>query len=160
MSSIARQSGTPRTRPRAAMIEWIDPLMAGGNWMPELVQMAGGENLFGAAGIGTRLLPPTRMSSWCTLAASSWQERFTRCRCLSAVPAGASSTRCRAIASSSRRQSVFQSSRASHRRKSGNPRRGLSPRVVPGMKGKVGCATQPSQALRIEPLLRITRGFS
>jgi iron complex transport system substrate-binding protein len=32
------------------MIEWIDPLMAGGNWMPELVQMAGGENLFGAKG--------------------------------------------------------------------------------------------------------------
>jgi iron complex transport system substrate-binding protein len=50
MSSIARQSGTARTRPRAAMIEWIDPLMAGGNWMPELVQIAGGENLFGAAG--------------------------------------------------------------------------------------------------------------
>ena len=50
MSSIARQSGTARTRPRAAMIEWIDPLMAGGNWMPELVQLAGGENLFGAAG--------------------------------------------------------------------------------------------------------------
>ena len=24
--------------------------MAGGNWMPELVQMAGGENLFGTAG--------------------------------------------------------------------------------------------------------------
>jgi iron complex transport system substrate-binding protein len=50
MSSIARQSGTARARPRAAMIEWIDPLMAGGNWMPELVQMAGGENLFGAKG--------------------------------------------------------------------------------------------------------------
>jgi iron complex transport system substrate-binding protein len=32
------------------MIEWVDPLMAGGNWMPELVQLAGGENLFGVAG--------------------------------------------------------------------------------------------------------------
>ncbi len=50
MASIAEQSGAARTRPRGAMIEWIDPLMAGGNWMPELVQMAGGENLFGAAG--------------------------------------------------------------------------------------------------------------
>ena len=38
------------TRPRGAMIEWIDPLMAGGNWMPELVEMAGAENLFGAKG--------------------------------------------------------------------------------------------------------------
>jgi len=50
MTSIAKQSAAARTRPRAAMIEWIDPLMAGGNWMPELVEMAGGENLFGAPG--------------------------------------------------------------------------------------------------------------
>ena len=33
-----------------ACIEWIDPLMAAGNWMPELVEMAGGVNLFGEAG--------------------------------------------------------------------------------------------------------------
>ena len=50
MSSIAEQSRAARTRPRGAMIEWIDPLMAAGNWVPELVQMAGGENLFGLAG--------------------------------------------------------------------------------------------------------------
>ena len=37
-------------RPRIACIEWIDPLMAAGNWMPELVTMAGGVNLFGVAG--------------------------------------------------------------------------------------------------------------
>ena len=39
----------PGAKPRVAYIEWIDPLMAGGNWMPELVTMAGGTNLFGAA---------------------------------------------------------------------------------------------------------------
>jgi iron complex transport system substrate-binding protein len=50
MVSIAEQTGAARTRPRGAMIEWVDPLMAGGNWMPELVQMAGGEDLFGVAG--------------------------------------------------------------------------------------------------------------
>jgi iron complex transport system substrate-binding protein len=37
-------------RPTVACLEWIDPLMAAGNWMPELVAMAGGRNLFGAAG--------------------------------------------------------------------------------------------------------------
>jgi len=37
-------------RPTVAVVEWIDPLMAGGNWMPELVSMAGGVNLFGEAG--------------------------------------------------------------------------------------------------------------
>ena len=33
-----------------AFIEWVEPLMAGGNWMPELIEIAGGHNLFGAAG--------------------------------------------------------------------------------------------------------------
>src|SRR5262249_6138162 len=37
-------------RPRVAFIEWIDPLMAGGNWMPELIRFAGGVNLFGTTG--------------------------------------------------------------------------------------------------------------
>lgn len=37
-------------RPTVACIEWIDPLMAAGNWMPELVEMAGGRSLFGAIG--------------------------------------------------------------------------------------------------------------
>ncbi len=37
-------------RPRIACIEWIEPLMAAGNWVPELVTLAGGENLFGAVG--------------------------------------------------------------------------------------------------------------
>jgi len=36
--------------PRVACIEWIEPLMAGGNWTPELIEMAGAVNLFGQAG--------------------------------------------------------------------------------------------------------------
>ncbi|MDZ4685794.1 MAG: cobalamin-binding protein [Planctomycetaceae bacterium] len=37
-------------RPRVACIEWLEPLMAGGNWMPELVDLVGGDNLFGEPG--------------------------------------------------------------------------------------------------------------
>jgi iron complex transport system substrate-binding protein len=37
-------------RPRVAAIEWIDPLMGSGNWIPELVALAGGQDLFGAVG--------------------------------------------------------------------------------------------------------------
>ena len=40
----------PIDRPRIACIEWLDPLMAAGNWIPELVEMLRGENVFGAAG--------------------------------------------------------------------------------------------------------------
>lgn len=37
-------------RPKVACIEWIEPLMAAGNWIPELVMLAGGESLFGIVG--------------------------------------------------------------------------------------------------------------
>src|SRR5690606_23439963 len=37
-------------RPRVATIDWAVPPMAVGNWVPELVEMAGGTNLFGEAG--------------------------------------------------------------------------------------------------------------
>lgn len=50
MADVAAQAAGAGARPRVAMIEWIDPLMAAGNWMPTLVEMAGGENLFGDAG--------------------------------------------------------------------------------------------------------------
>ena len=42
--------GATRARPTVACIEWLSPLMAAGNWVPELVEMAGGVNLFGEAG--------------------------------------------------------------------------------------------------------------
>lgn len=46
----ANLPGDQREWPTVAVIEWIEPLMAAGNWMPELVTMAGGVNLFGKAG--------------------------------------------------------------------------------------------------------------
>lgn len=39
-----------RPRPRLAFIEWIDPPMSGGHWMPELIEAAGGVSLFGSTG--------------------------------------------------------------------------------------------------------------
>ncbi|MBC8043363.1 MAG: ABC transporter substrate-binding protein, partial [Rhizobacter sp.] len=37
-------------KPRVAFIEWIDPIFIGGNWMPELIEAAGGTALFAKAG--------------------------------------------------------------------------------------------------------------
>jgi iron complex transport system substrate-binding protein len=37
-------------KPRLMLIEWMEPLMAGGNWMPELINIAGGEGLFAEGG--------------------------------------------------------------------------------------------------------------
>ena len=38
-------------RPTVACIEWIEPLMAAGNWTPELIALAGGIDVFGKPGI-------------------------------------------------------------------------------------------------------------
>ncbi len=38
-------------KPRVAVLEWLDPLMAAGNWTPELVSYAGGESVFGEVGM-------------------------------------------------------------------------------------------------------------
>lgn len=48
--SIAARASRLDVRPRSLNLEWIEPLMAAGNWMPELVELAGGVNLFGEAG--------------------------------------------------------------------------------------------------------------
>jgi iron complex transport system substrate-binding protein len=58
MMELIPPGGAPA--PRVACIEWIEPLMAAGNWTPELIELAGGVNLFGEAG---------RHSPWMT-----WEE--------------------------------------------------------------------------------------
>ena len=50
MDDIVQRTHWVDVNPTVAYVEWIDPLMAGGNWMPELISMAGGVNLFGEAG--------------------------------------------------------------------------------------------------------------
>lgn len=50
MNQISELSRGLESKPAVASVEWIEPLMAAGNWMPELVEMAGGINLFGEAG--------------------------------------------------------------------------------------------------------------
>jgi len=50
VSDVAERALRVKTRPRVACIEWIEPLMAAGNWVPELVTLAGGEPLLGATG--------------------------------------------------------------------------------------------------------------
>jgi iron complex transport system substrate-binding protein len=45
-----RDQARDLSRPSVAAIEWLGPLMAGGNWMPELIEIAGGRSLFARAG--------------------------------------------------------------------------------------------------------------
>lgn len=64
MSAVTERARQIEEQPTVAVIEWIEPLMAAGNWMPELAEMAGGRNLFGEAG---------KHSPWMT-----WEELVAR----------------------------------------------------------------------------------
>lgn len=50
MRAIESRAGTLGARPRVAFIGCIEPLAGAGRWIPELVALAGGENLFGEPG--------------------------------------------------------------------------------------------------------------
>lgn len=64
MDDIVQRTHWLDSNPGVAYIEWIEPLMGGGNWMPELVEMAGGLNLIGE---------PGKHSPWMT-----WEDLVTR----------------------------------------------------------------------------------
>jgi iron complex transport system substrate-binding protein len=46
------------SRPRVGCIEWLDPPFSAGHWVPEVVRLAGGEELFARAG------EPSERLSW------------------------------------------------------------------------------------------------
>jgi iron complex transport system substrate-binding protein len=50
VADVLEKTVPMKRRPSVGCIEWVEPLMAAGNWVPELVEMAGGLNLFGEAG--------------------------------------------------------------------------------------------------------------
>jgi iron complex transport system substrate-binding protein len=50
IEGVAELCRNSQVRPRVACIEWLEPLMSSGNWVPELIELANGENLFGDAG--------------------------------------------------------------------------------------------------------------
>lgn len=46
----AREVKTTGCRPRVLCLEWLDPFYVGGHWVPEMVALAGGEDVLGHAG--------------------------------------------------------------------------------------------------------------
>jgi iron complex transport system substrate-binding protein len=48
--SAVRARVAERPRPRVLMLEWLDPLFAPGHWVPQMVEVAGGDLLLGDAG--------------------------------------------------------------------------------------------------------------
>jgi iron complex transport system substrate-binding protein len=44
--------GAPR--PRVAALEWLDPVFVGGHWVPQMIELAGGEDVLGLPGEKSR----------------------------------------------------------------------------------------------------------
>lgn len=65
IEAIFRQTSELVERPVVAAIEWIDPLRVAGNWIPEMITLAGGQPAFGQAGM------PSTWMSWERLKASN-----------------------------------------------------------------------------------------
>lgn len=47
---VVRQRVSGRARPRVMFLEWTDPPFAPGHWIPEMIELAGGEPVLGAPG--------------------------------------------------------------------------------------------------------------
>ncbi len=47
LDAIAQAAAKADTHPRVLHLEWVDPLMCGGHWVPEMVELAGGVSCFG-----------------------------------------------------------------------------------------------------------------
>lgn len=47
IDAVAEGAASASSKPRVLHLEWVDPLMCGGHWVPEMVELAGGVNCFG-----------------------------------------------------------------------------------------------------------------
>jgi iron complex transport system substrate-binding protein len=61
--AIAARAAQVTTRPRVASIEWLDPIMLGGTWMPELIELAGGMPVGVAHGRPAPTVTPAELSA-------------------------------------------------------------------------------------------------
>jgi iron complex transport system substrate-binding protein len=55
IDAVERRAGATETRPRVAVLDWLDPVMVAGHWIPGMVDLAGGR--YGLAERGARSRP-------------------------------------------------------------------------------------------------------
>lgn len=63
-ADIVRLAVRDAPRPRVVALEWLDPVFVAGHWTPQLVEMAGGEDVLGRPG------EPSEESTWEVVAAA------------------------------------------------------------------------------------------
>ena len=63
-ADVVRLAVRGAPRPRVAALEWMDPVFVAGHWTPQLIEMAGGEDVLGFDG------EPSRQATWEEVAAA------------------------------------------------------------------------------------------
>jgi iron complex transport system substrate-binding protein len=56
VDAVAARSARVTERPRVVVLEWLDPPFSCGHWTPELVRLAGGDEVVGQPGMRSRTL--------------------------------------------------------------------------------------------------------
>jgi iron complex transport system substrate-binding protein len=80
IGAVGRLTARVARRPRVLCLEWLDPLYVGGHWIPEMVNLAGGEDVAGVAGQRSRVV--------------SWEEvRAKAPEVILLIPCGADTSR-------------------------------------------------------------------
>ena len=59
-STACKLAVRAQPRPRVAALEWLDPVFVAGHWTPQLIELAGGEDVLGLAGEPSQASPGRR----------------------------------------------------------------------------------------------------
>jgi iron complex transport system substrate-binding protein len=62
LAAVSERASQASLRPRVASIEWLEPLMLGGTWMPDLIELAGGTAVGVSAGAPAPTLEPEQLA--------------------------------------------------------------------------------------------------
>lgn len=73
IDAVSERTARLAARPRVVVLEWIDPPFSAGHWTPELVELAGGVEGVGRAGV------PSQSIAWDAIAA--WQPEVMLIAC-------------------------------------------------------------------------------
>lgn len=73
VAQVTERAAALRYRPRTMLLEWIDPPFCAGHWNPELVQLAGGQEMLGRAG------QPSRRVDWNEITAADPEVMLIAC---------------------------------------------------------------------------------
>jgi iron complex transport system substrate-binding protein len=70
---VSQRAEAMERRPRSMLLEWIDPPFSAGHWNPELVRLAGGQELLGREG------QPSRRLDWNEIAVADPEVMLIAC---------------------------------------------------------------------------------